>query len=236
VLRSTAFTVRKRGSTLEFTGRGYGHGVGLCVIGAGRRAARGESAAAILARYYPGLALTRLDAATPALRASTSAATGDINRIAAEAHDALSKVLGTSITPFTVQLHDSLDSFRQATGRPWWVSAVVTGTTIDLAPVALLTQRDGVEATVRIAIAEMLVAAPLASRPAWMRVGAARYFGRHGGSTEQDPASVRTPLRCPSDAELTLAISATAQRDADARAEACFARAYERVRDWRAVR
>src|SRR5687767_5360434 len=62
-VRSTAFSVEQRGSTLRFTGRGYGHGVGMCVIGAGRRAARGESVRAILAHYYPGLEVTRLGAA-----------------------------------------------------------------------------------------------------------------------------------------------------------------------------
>ncbi|HEY6362932.1 MAG TPA: SpoIID/LytB domain-containing protein [Vicinamibacterales bacterium] len=57
-LRSTAFELEARGSTLRFTGRGYGHGVGLCVVGAGRRALRGESFEAILAKYFPGLTLT----------------------------------------------------------------------------------------------------------------------------------------------------------------------------------
>ena len=57
-LRSTAFELTARGDTLHFTGRGYGHGVGLCVIGAGRRALRGESFEAILAKYFPGLRLT----------------------------------------------------------------------------------------------------------------------------------------------------------------------------------
>jgi hypothetical protein len=64
-------------------------------------------------------------------------------------------------------------------------------------------------------------------------VGAARYFARNGA---QPSAAARQDLRCPSDAELTLAISASAQREAEARAEACFARAYSRTRDWRAVR
>jgi stage II sporulation protein D len=58
-LRSTAFDVSARGDTLRFTGRGYGHGVGLCVIGAGRRALRGESFQAILAKYFPGLTLSQ---------------------------------------------------------------------------------------------------------------------------------------------------------------------------------
>jgi stage II sporulation protein D len=57
-LRSTAFDLERRGDTLRFTGRGYGHGVGLCVVGAGRRALRGESFEAILGKYFPGLTLT----------------------------------------------------------------------------------------------------------------------------------------------------------------------------------
>jgi stage II sporulation protein D len=59
-LRSTAFSVTRRGRTLHFTGRGYGHGVGLCIVGAGRRGARGETAEAILRHYYPGLTVRTL--------------------------------------------------------------------------------------------------------------------------------------------------------------------------------
>jgi stage II sporulation protein D len=60
-LRSTAFSVDRRGRTVRFTGRGYGHGVGLCIVGAGRRGERGQSADAILRHYYPGLIVGLLD-------------------------------------------------------------------------------------------------------------------------------------------------------------------------------
>jgi len=59
-VRSTAFAIEHDGNRVRFVGRGYGHGVGLCVVGAGRRAARGESALAILAHYFPGLTLAQL--------------------------------------------------------------------------------------------------------------------------------------------------------------------------------
>jgi stage II sporulation protein D len=65
-LRSTQFVIERRRDTVRFTGTGYGHGVGLCVIGAGRRGRRGESAADILHVYFPGLALTSLAPATQA--------------------------------------------------------------------------------------------------------------------------------------------------------------------------
>ncbi len=260
-LRSTAFSIDRRGTTLHFTGRGYGHGVGMCVIGAGRRAARGESVRAILAQYYPGLEVTRLgevgvDTAVT-LPASPSGAalleTGrggrggivvdvprssgmtdiEVARLTADAHEDLANVLGTSVAPITVRVHESLESFRLATGRPWWVRSVSEGTSIDLVPVALLVQPDGFDAALRIAVAELLVSEGLRGRPVWVRAGAARYFARNTPRTAPVAAD-REP--CPSDAELTLAISASAQRAAEARAEACFAREYARTRDWRAVR
>jgi stage II sporulation protein D len=60
-LRSTAFSMERVGDRLRFEGRGYGHGVGMCVVGAGRRAQRGETAEQILAHYFPSLALQHLD-------------------------------------------------------------------------------------------------------------------------------------------------------------------------------
>jgi stage II sporulation protein D len=256
LLRSTAFTVDKRGGALRFTGRGFGHGVGMCVIGAARRATRGETARAILAQYYPGLEVTPLSGVAPSTQTFTatpvpavpvvtprpsgisvtvspvsSVAASDIERMAAKAHDDLARTLGTSVLPITIRLHDTLDSFRLATNRPWWVSDVAEGTAIDLAPASVLAQRGGLEASVRLAVAELLVASPLAGRAEWARAGAARYFAQ-GAATR--PASSRT--RCPSDAELLLAVSATAQREAELRAEACFARELAKTRDWRAVR
>lgn len=41
-------------------GHGWGHGVGLCQIGAAAMALKGLSAEEILAHYYPGVKLTKL--------------------------------------------------------------------------------------------------------------------------------------------------------------------------------
>ncbi len=73
-IRSTSFTLARQGNVVRFTGRGYGHGVGMCVIGAGRRARRGESLEAILAQYYPNLQLTDLASASVSPEAGASAA------------------------------------------------------------------------------------------------------------------------------------------------------------------
>jgi stage II sporulation protein D len=53
-LRSTLFSVARRGRLLVFDGRGGGHGAGVCQAGMVARAARGDRPAAILAHYLPG--------------------------------------------------------------------------------------------------------------------------------------------------------------------------------------
>lgn len=55
----TTWTERLDGGA-DVTGRGRGHGVGLCQEGAGVLAERGLSAHEILGHYYPGARLTRL--------------------------------------------------------------------------------------------------------------------------------------------------------------------------------
>jgi SpoIID/LytB domain protein len=258
-LRSTQFSMSRRGNSVRFTGVGYGHGVGMCVIGAGRRARRGETVEAILAQYYPGLALLSLDASAPPdpitvpeparapispvapalsseinVRVPTGStmSAGELGRLALRVRDSLaSRLAMTAEGRITVELHGTLDGFRYETGRPWWVSSAVKGATIDLAPAALLAQRDGLEATLRAAMAELIVTPMLADRPVWVRVGAARYFSR--------PAPPSPPSRdvaCPANAELTMALSASSQRDAESRAERCFARALATAGDWRQVR
>ncbi len=53
-VRSTAFELERTERGFRFRGHGYGHGVGMCVIGSTKLATAGESAAMILARYFPG--------------------------------------------------------------------------------------------------------------------------------------------------------------------------------------
>jgi hypothetical protein len=157
----------------------------------------------------------------------------DLQQIAIRASEQMARALGVTAPAVTIDVHETVERFRQATGKPWWVSASVNGPVVDLPPPALLQQRDGVEATIRSALAQVMMAPEFTGRPAWVQVGGARYFSR---PTPPRPPEPKAKLKCPADAELTLAISASAQREAEARAEACFARAYATSGDWRAVR
>ena len=59
-LRSSAFEVEYEGENIILNGRGWGHGVGLCQIGAAVMASKGIDYESILQHYYPGAGITRL--------------------------------------------------------------------------------------------------------------------------------------------------------------------------------
>jgi SpoIID/LytB domain protein len=59
-LRSTLFEVRRDGDAFVFRGAGFGHGVGMCQMGAMGMAGAGRTHAQILAHYYRGTHLHRL--------------------------------------------------------------------------------------------------------------------------------------------------------------------------------
>lgn len=60
VIPSVFFELAVEGDEAVFSGRGMGHGVGLCQWGAEQMAETGHDFEAILAHYYPGTILTRL--------------------------------------------------------------------------------------------------------------------------------------------------------------------------------
>lgn len=59
-LYSSAFVVERSGDDFILHGAGWGHGVGMCQIGAAMMAAKGFDFQQILAHYYPGSKLTKL--------------------------------------------------------------------------------------------------------------------------------------------------------------------------------
>jgi len=59
-IRSTAFRAVVGSKTIQFRGRGWGHGVGLCQWGARGMAREGKPAVEILAHYYPTSDLVKI--------------------------------------------------------------------------------------------------------------------------------------------------------------------------------
>ncbi len=146
-IRSDLYTVRAAGDRLVFSGRGTGHGVGLCQAGAEEMAREGEDFKHILAFYYPGTEL----GARPTL--AWQIRTGDrfeLQTLASDQDSAILPVAARLLTenehvvgwqlPFTVrlQIYPTLDLYRDATGQPGWVAASTHGQTIRLQPLAEL--------------------------------------------------------------------------------------------------
>lgn len=271
-IKSTAFEVDRTSTGFRFRGKGFGHGVGLCVVGAGKRALQGATADQILKFYFPGLTLGAIPGTVP--MTTTTAAPGQpapggakpsvvvpapapvppsppavadvalalpgneegersvVLSLIRRSRDEIAKLTG-AVAPakLKVTVHPSVDSFNRATGQPWWVSGATAGAEIDLLPITVLRQQGQLERTIRHEVTHALLDAALAKRPMWVREGAAAYFARPDGSSSK-PARVE----CPSDLELTRPLSAGAQRDAYARAEACFARAMADGKKWADVR
>ena len=255
-IKSTNFAIDRTSTGYRFKGRGFGHGVGLCVIGAGRRAAKGADAGEILKFYFPGLsvgsigsAMTTTTTAAPAA-APTAFLTHNANIALAlpgneegertvivsliqKSRDEIAKTTGiTAPARVRVTVHPTVESFGRATGQPWWVSGATDGAAIDLLPITVLRQQGQLERTIRHEITHVLLDATLAKRSMWVREGAAAYYARPADGRLTNPDRVQ----CPTDAELNRALSAGAQRDAYARAEICFARAIAEGKKWNQVR
>jgi len=59
-LRSAAIWFERAGDSVVIHGKGWGHGVGMCQLGATRMAVEGRGFREILAHYYPGSRLVRI--------------------------------------------------------------------------------------------------------------------------------------------------------------------------------
>jgi SpoIID/LytB domain protein len=59
-LFSSAFVVKVEGERFIFYGAGWGHGVGLCQIGAAVMASEGFSTEKILRHYFQGTEITKI--------------------------------------------------------------------------------------------------------------------------------------------------------------------------------
>ena len=220
-VRSTLFDIRRTGAGFHLRGHGAGHGVGLCVIGSSRLANRGETAAAILARYFPGTSIGAWQPAAPSrvvvtLPASERHETVDVVRTAERTLDDLASALAL-VPPsrITLRFHPTVESYERETRQRWYTTAVTRGTDIQFLPLTVLRERGVLERTIRHELVHVLTAQSFAGRPRWIVEGAALYFAGEGAPPKQSGA-------CPADRDFSRAASRDALESAYERAAACF--------------
>jgi stage II sporulation protein D len=206
-LRSDWFDVRGT----AFSGRGSGHGVGLCQRGADQMGAEGRGYREILAYSFPGtepgvsargFEWTRLSGEGIAMYTTRPSQDGAVLAAAERAlRGDLERTGWAAPSGIEVRLYPDVESFRNATGEPGWVAAYTHGARIEMQPV-----RDA-EKTLRHELFHVLIESQAApSLPRWFREGLVEYLsGAHIGSGSG---------RLPSNAELRETYDAAGARRA----------------------
>lgn len=150
-LKSDWYDVSGAGDHFLFTGRGVGHGVGLCQTGAAEMAREGKTYREILAFYYPGAPIGRSAQGIPWITTSTAALdlrvvnSADAAPTLHAAHAALGRAeqqtgLTLKLHP-EVEIYPSVAMFRDATGEPGWVAASTRNQKVRLQPLSKLGNR-----------------------------------------------------------------------------------------------
>jgi stage II sporulation protein D len=186
-IRSDLYEIQTTPTSIIFTGRGAGHGVGLCQVGAEEMAREGKSYRQILEFYYPGtqlgmsaqgLAWQTRDSVSFELKSTQPDVDGEVLKTGQNILDTLHTDLGWH-PDFKIQVHvfPTLDAYRNSTGQPGWIAAYTRGHTISLQPLATLKQRASLDSTLRHELTHILVESRAqANTPLWFREGLVLYL------------------------------------------------------------
>lgn len=226
-IRSDLYEIRIAGDHIIFSGRGSGHGVGLCQAGAEEMAREGKDYRQILSFYYPGTELKKA-AADPWQKRSTenfellSTAPEEDSSLLPLAKSILKQneaSIGWKLSfQVRLQVFPTLDRYRDTTGQPGWVAATTRGHTVRLQPLAVLRQKSILESTLRHELFHLLIESHAnADTPLWFREGLVLWLSEPdkansmGSGMMED--EVETILRQPNNREqLEMAYSAARAR------------------------
>lgn len=182
-IRSDLYTVGLTNNKLHFAGRGYGHGVGLCQIGAFQMATEHHTAAEILAFYFPSthVGLTHSvgswhqEAIGPVtLRTITTAPEiPHAVQLAWQQALALFPLTGQPIQS-AVTIAPTTELFRQLTSSPGYLLAVTRGNQITLQPFSILKRNGPIEQLLLHEFLHALIESQSTDKaPLWLREGLA---------------------------------------------------------------
>ena len=196
-LRSTEFEIQQHGSSLVFSGKGDGHGVGMCQVGAEERARAGHSYEDILRFYYPETAVgvnargfrwrklsgSRVDV--------FSTLPGQDEPLVALADAAIVRAERVSrmriATRPMVRAYPSISAYRDSTGEPGWVAASTVGSVVRMQPSAVLRAGGILESTLLHEFLHIAIDSHAqASLPLWFREGLVQYL-----TAPDEPAASR---------------------------------------------
>ncbi len=215
-MKSNWYDVSDAGDRLTFHGRGSGHGVGLCQVGAEVMGEEGHSYREILSFYYPG---TRLGASAQGIpwqqfanedvallttrpdrdRSLLTLATGLMH----ESEENTGLLFRASPR---LKIYPTVAAFRNSTGEPGWVAASTRGRTIQMQPSDVLREAGTLESTIRHELLHMLIDSyALPGTPLWFREGLVLYLTAPNSSKQSenvdDLQGLEKALRAPASEE-----------------------------------
>jgi len=180
-LRSDLYEARGDGGKIIFSGRGAGHGVGLCQAGAEEMGRQGKTYREILNFYYPG---TNVKSAAEEKWEKRESERFELLSTQPEEDKSLldlaEKILKENETVagwkvgsrLRLKVFPTLQSYRDTTGQAGWVAATTRGKSIRLQPLAVLKQKGVLESTLRHELFHVLVESRgRADLPLWFREG-----------------------------------------------------------------
>ena len=228
-IRSDRYEVTSSAGHLIFDGVGDGHGVGMCQRGAEQMGLDKQPYRQILAFYYPGttLGLTGQGLSWQTLGGdalSMQTTNPNQDRAVLATAERLTRTLSARVKwpmppGVVIRIYPDLDTFRNATGAPDWVTAHTAGRYIDLQPAAVLRSRNALDSTLSHgllrALIELRAARTASNLPEWFREGLVGYLE---GAAKAGQSSAR-----PSDADLRQTTDQEKARRAYAQAAAAVA-------------
>jgi stage II sporulation protein D len=216
-LKSNWYDVSDHGDRIVFHGRGSGHGVGLCQIGAEVMGEEGHSYREILAFYYPGTRLGTAARGTPwqqlaneDIQLLTTRPDRDrsllpiATRLLHESEESTGFVYRSTLR---LKVYATVADFRNSTGEPGWVAASTRGRTVQLQPPDVLRDAGTLESTLHHELLHILIDSyARTGTPQWFREGLVLYLSSPSGGAArgggfEDVALLEKTLRAPQSEE-----------------------------------
>lgn len=186
-VRSDLYNIETTADSVIFSGRGAGHGVGLCQAGAEEMAKEGKSYRQILAFYYPGtslgvsaqgLAWQKQEGQRVEMLSVQPDADASLLQAAENILPAVESELGWKLDfKPQIKVYPTLDAYRDSTGQPGWIAAFTRGRIIRLQPLVVLEKKSVLESTLKHEFTHLLIEMRAhAGTPVWFREGMVLYF------------------------------------------------------------
>lgn len=209
-LESNLYTLERRGNALVFSGRGLGHGVGLCQAGAERMGGLGISAGKILATYFPGTDLAEISSiaeSDPILSSEhftlvfpgSQQPWADQTLHALEsARRELNRLAGELPAKVKVETFATTADFIRASGQPGWAAASTDGKVILVQPLSTLQRKNILTSTLRHELAHLAIHRRRSPQvPRWFEEGMVLYLtGEHIASGSIPDFGARSLEEC----------------------------------------